>query len=107
MSTSPRPSRLSGLSASAPRCLVVIVTQSPRASMTTLHTALCLQNYGVSLGSRLKSLEYESLDGRDRGTWGDPSHSYIGPYGGGLRDTAISSYLGEDALERRLANATR
>ncbi|XP_037092131.1 uncharacterized protein LOC119112169 [Pollicipes pollicipes] len=65
-----------------------------------------LAGYGGSLGSRLKSLEYESLDGRDRAGWGDPSHPYIGaPYGGGLRDTAISSYLGEELLERRLASA--
>ena len=71
------------------------------------------QSYGGVLGSRLKSLEYESLDGGrlDRGGaggWGDPSQPYIGsyPYGGGLRDTAISAYLGgEDGLERRLAGA--
>ncbi|KAF0308623.1 hypothetical protein FJT64_020162 [Amphibalanus amphitrite] len=72
-----------------------------------------LMSYGGVLGSRLKSLEYESLDGGrlDRsgaGGWGDPSQPYIGsyPYGGGLRDTAISAYLGgEDGLERRLAGA--
>ena len=68
------------------------------------------QGYGGTLvGSRLKSLEYESLDGRAERSgvgWGDPSHPYIGPFGGGLRDTAISSYLGgatEDGLERRLS----